>query len=475
MISSFVNMPSITAYSSLLLLVTVTLPIRSDQNYIREKFENEVTELIRYITRGDGAGLAYQWLSTLADGFGSRMVGSNSLEQAIDFLAKSLEDDDFDAVHTEEVPNLPHWIRGADVVEIIEPRHQLLNVLAIGGSQSAVVTGEVVVIHNLDDSKYINVKGKIVVTAQEFAGYPDTVKFRRSVKLFESLGAIGVLIKSITSFSISSPHAGNGAEGTRIPAASLAIEQADMIDRMFQNGEKIVIRMNMKSHSESVTTSRNLIFEITGTKRPSEVVLLTAHLDSWDVGQGAMDDGGGCAAIWSALHSLKRLAKKNPAFKPKRTIRGIFWTAEEQGFLGAKHYYETHKNNTNEAFYFVSETDTGAFKPTNWLSHLSFSGSQQHMKRIKEIIQLLSRHGIQLGLRTSAFQGDVSFWAKDGVPSVNYLPDKAIDYYFYFHHTDGDYVTIFKDGDLEYTASIFAVLGHIIANMDDWGSNNEVH
>ncbi|EJW80390.1 hypothetical protein WUBG_08698 [Wuchereria bancrofti] len=91
------------------------------------------------------------------------------------------------------------------------------------------------------------------------------------------------------------------------------------------------------------------------------------------------------------------------------------------------------------------------------------------MKRLDEIVHLLNRNGILLGLVNNPSQGDVRFWAKDGIPSVNYIPDKAIDYYFYFHHTGGDYITIFKDGDLEYTASIFAVLGHIIANMDNWG------
>uniref|UniRef100_A0A1I7VLJ7 Carboxypeptidase Q n=1 Tax=Loa loa TaxID=7209 RepID=A0A1I7VLJ7_LOALO len=437
-------------------------------------FGNDTTELVHYITEGDGVGLAYQWLTTLVDGFGHRMVGSDSLEKAIDFLAKSLKEDGFDDVHTEDVPDLPKWVRGDDNVQMIEPRYQRLNVLALGGSEPADVIGEVVVIRELDGIQHVNISGKIVVTAQIFRGYPQTVKYRRSVKLFESMGAIGVLIKSITPFSIGSPHAGSGAEGARIPAACLTIEQAEMIGRMFQNGERIVIRMHIKSHSEDRTTSRNLIFQITGQERPSEVVLLSAHLDSWDVGQGALDDGGGCAVVWNALYSLKQLAKTNAAFKPKRTIRGIFWTAEEQGFLGAKHYYITHKNDTTDAFYFVSETDTGAFKPENWLSHLAFSGDQHHMKRLDEIVRLLSRYNMPLTLLKNPSQGDVNFWAKDGIPSVNYIPDKAIEYYFHFHHTDGDYITIFKNGDLEYTASIFAVLGHVIANMDDWGNKQKL-
>ncbi|KAM3718586.1 Carboxypeptidase [Dirofilaria immitis] len=456
---------------SLFFAIIVTFGPVVGQNYVQQMFGDDITKIIQYITKGDGAGLAYEWLSSLVDGFGHRMVGSDNLEKAIDFLAKNLEKDNFDDVHTEEVPNLPKWVRGDDTVYMLEPRCQRLNILAIGGSEPADIVGEVVIIYDLDDAKYIDISGKIVVTAQNFMGYPETVKYRRAVKQFEELGAIGVLVKSITSFSINSPHTGSGAEGAKIPAASLAIEEADMIERICRSGKKVVIRMDMKSHSENLTTSRNLIFQITGNEKPSEVVLLSAHIDSWDIGQGAIDDGGGCAAVWSALHSLKQLGKINAAFKPKRTIRGVFWTAEEQGLLGAMHYYNTHKNNSNEKFYFVSETDTGAFQPTNWLSHLAFSGNRQHMKRLNEIIHLLNKHNIPLGLRNSSSQGDVIFWAKDGVPSINYLPDKAFEYYFYFHHSHGDYLTIFKDGDLEYTAAIFAVLGHVIANMDDWGND----
>uniref|UniRef100_A0A915PXU5 Carboxypeptidase Q n=1 Tax=Setaria digitata TaxID=48799 RepID=A0A915PXU5_9BILA len=432
---------------SLIFIISIAFVTATDQNYIRKTFENDATELIRYITKGKGVGLAYQWLSALVDGFGHRMIGSESLEQSIDFLVKSLKKDGFDDVHTEEVPNLPHWIRGDDVVELIKPRRQRLNVLAVGGCEPADITGEVVVIRDLDDAKQLNVNGKIVVTAQEFKGYFETVKYRRSAKLLKSLGAIGVLVKSITSFSINSPHTGSGAEGIGIPVACLTTEEASMIDRMYRRGREF----------------------------PSEVILLTAHLDSWDVGQGAMDDAGGCAAIWSALHSLKQLGMTNDVFRPRRTIRGIFWTAEEQGFLGAKHYYNTHKNYANETFFFVSETDTGAFKPTNWLSHLAYSANMQQFERLNQIVSLLNINGLPIGLRNSSSQGDVRFWAFDGVPSVNYLPDKAVDYYFYFHHTDGDYITIFKDGDLEYTAAIFAVLGHVIANMDDWGNAMLAH
>ncbi|MCP9264018.1 hypothetical protein DINM_006944 [Dirofilaria immitis] len=382
---------------SLFFAIIVTFGPVVGQNYVQQMFGDDITKIIQYITKGDGAGLAYEWLSSLVDGFGHRMVGSDNLEN------KNLEKDNFDDVHTEEVPNLPKWVRGDDTVYMLEPRCQRLNILAIGGSEPADIVGEVVIIYDLDDAKYIDISGKIVVTAQNFMGYPETVKYRRAVKQFEELGAIGVLVKSITSFSINSPHTGSGAEGAKIPAASLAIEEADMIERICRSGNE----------------------------KPSEVVLLSAHIDSWDIGQGAIDDGGGCAAVWSALHSLKQLGKINAAFKPKRTIRGVFWTAEEQGLLGAMHYYNTHKNNSNEKFYFVSETDTGAFQPTNWLSHLAFSGNRQHMKRLNEIIHLLNKHNIPLGLRNSSSQ----------------------------------------DGDLEYTAAIFAVLGHVIANMDDWGND----
>lgn len=434
---------------------------------IKQKYETNSRQILDYITSGEGSGLAYKWLSDLVDEFGSRHLGSENLERAIDYVVDGLQKDGFDSVHTEEVPNLPWWVRGDDTVEIIEPRRQKLNALAIDGSPPADITAEAVVIRDFDELKDHNITGKIVIFSEKWNGYSKTVKYRSSAKRLQNEGAVGVLVKSIAPFSLATPHTGSGATGSRIPAATITLEEAEMLYRIQSRGKRIVVRMLINSHPNGNTTSRNIIFDIKGREKPSEIVLLSGHIDSWDVGQGALDDGGGLAAVWSALHSIKRLAEKNPAFAPKRTIRGIFWTAEEQGLLGAERYFETHKN-TGEKFIFVSETDQGAFKPTNWHSALQFSGTVEQMKRLDEIVSILNDYHIPLSIQQSNSQGDVQFWSDQGIPSVNYISDKGKDYYFYFHHTNADYITIFEEGDLEYTAAIFAVIAHVIADLDNW-------
>uniref|UniRef100_A0AC35FJY8 Carboxypeptidase Q n=1 Tax=Panagrolaimus sp. PS1159 TaxID=55785 RepID=A0AC35FJY8_9BILA len=387
--------------------------------------------------------------------------------KSIDFVTERLKKDGFDNVHTEDVPNLPHWIRGDDKVTMIEPRNLELNILAVSGTDPTNITGEVIVAHTFEELSNLNATGKIVLLIPEWKGYFKTVQFRRGGDTIEKAGGIGLMVKSIGPFSIGSPHTGSGASKAVIPTVCLTIEEAELMERLIKRGKKVVVNMNLKSKNVGKITSRNIIFDITGSEKPDEVVLLSGHIDSWDVGQGAMDDGGGMAAVWQAMLTIKRLAAENPAFKPKRTIRGVYWTAEEQGLFGAKHYFEEHKNGS-ETFFFVSETDQGAFRPRTLKSKFNFMGNKHEQKRIQQIATLLTENDIPISVNPSNLQGDVQFWADDGVPSINYVSEQGEDYYFYFHHTSGDYMTIFKNDDLQYTSAVFAALGHVLANVEAW-------
>uniref|UniRef100_A0A914WQP7 Carboxypeptidase Q n=1 Tax=Plectus sambesii TaxID=2011161 RepID=A0A914WQP7_9BILA len=431
-----------------------------------EPFENHTKALFTYITAGEGRGVAFDWLAELVDTFGHRHLGTAALEDAIDFTVERLKADGFDNVHTEDVPDLPHWERGDDLAELIEPRRHKLNILAVDGSPSADVTAEAIVVQSFDElnakAKSGKVEGKIVVFLEKWSGYTQTVKYRGSAAIVEKAGGVGVLIKSIGTFSLYSPHTGSGARGANVPAACITTEEAEMMYRMQERGNKLVIHLNFTSREVGTVTSRNTVFEITGSEKPKEIVLLSGHMDSWDVGQGALDDGGGCAAVWHALLVLKKFG-----VRPKRTIRVVLWTAEEQGLLGAKAYHKAH-NDSDETFFFVSETDQGAFRPKSWSSHLTFSGTTEQMKTYDDIVLLINSFGVPLSIEPKAEQGDVTFWAKEGVPASNYITEQGRDYYFYFHHTDADYMTIFKDGDLEFTSAMYATLAHVIANMDSW-------
>ncbi|VDM39879.1 unnamed protein product [Toxocara canis] len=372
-------------------LKRVTLQVQFGDDII-EKFRKSSHELLDFVIKGNGSGIACEWLSRLVDEFGHRHLGSENLDKAIDYVVNGLKEDGFDNVHTEEVPDLPKWVRGDDIVEMID--FSLYN--------------------RIQDH---NVSGKIVVFAQKWMGYSKTAKYRRAAMKVQEIGAVGVLVKSITPYSLALPHTGSGARGSRIPALAITLEEADMLLRMQNRGKKIVIRLDIKSHPDGIVASRNILFEIRGD----------------------------CL----------------------ETIRVAFWTAEEQGLLGARYYYKTHKNDTHERFVFVSETDQGAFKPTNWYSSFEFAGSKKQMARLDQIVEILNDYGIPLSILTNDKQGDIQPWADEGIPSVNYLPDRGREYYFRYHHTDADYMSIFKEGDLEYTAAIFGVLAHIVANTEE--------
>ena len=172
------------------------------------------------------------------------------------------------------------------------------------------------------------------------------------------------------------------------------MEEAELLERLYHRHRKVVVRLSIKSKQLGKTTSRNTVFEILGSEYPNEIILLSGHIDSWDVGQGALDDGGGLAAVWQAMKAIQELGKRDVAFVPKRflgkmnsahsffrTIRGVFFTAEEQGFLGSRAYYNAHNGSIpeDESFFFVSETDQGAFRPTTSKSMLAFMGEEKHV------------------------------------------------------------------------------------------------
>ncbi|CAI4226355.1 unnamed protein product [Auanema sp. JU1783] len=423
--------------------------------------------LLDYITKVR-RGAAFDWLAELCDDFGHRKTGSVALENAIDHVVEGLRKDGL-AVHTEPVPGLPNWIRGNDNAFVVEPRLHRLSILALDGSPPGQVQAEVVVLHLLSELETVNVKDKIVLFAEKWLGYKDTVAFRSSAKKVAAKGALAVLIKSVTPFSIGSPHTGFGARGSTIPAACVTLEEADMIERWVNRGKTVKVKMDIVSMEvNEPIISRNVVFDIKGSQFPNEIVLLSGHIDSWDVGQGAMDDGGGIASVHEAILAIHQLSIRHPEFRPKRTIRGVFWTAEEQGMLGSRHYFNEHYNKTDETFIFVSETDQGAFRPFNLHSRIAVQSGAKEFEKISEIVKKLNIYGFPLTTTSDDEQGDVQPFADAGVPSAQYRSDRADEYYFNFHHTQGDYMTIFKDGDLEATSAIFAALAHNIANMDSW-------
>ncbi|MDH3458446.1 MAG: M28 family peptidase, partial [Gemmatimonadota bacterium] len=252
---------------------------------------------------------AYARLSELVDRFGNRLSGSANLERALDWIMTEMERDGLENVRGEPVM-VPRWVRGAESAELIEPRRRALPMLGLGGSVGTPPGGiqaEVMVVGSWDEleARAAEARGKIVLFNVPFTGYGRTVQYRLLGAIAAArAGAVAALLRSVTPYSLQTPHTGAMSyvdDAPQIPFAAITVEDAMMLQRMADRGEPIVVRLVMGAETLPDAPSRNVVAELTGTEYPEEIVVLGGHIDSWDVGQGAMDDGGGSVAAWEAV------------------------------------------------------------------------------------------------------------------------------------------------------------------------------
>src|SRR5438552_3856671 len=287
----------------------------------------------RIITAATADSAAWNKLAELTDGFGNRLSGSQALERAIDWILARMKAEGLDNPHTEPAM-VPHWVRGHEKAELLEPRYVELPMLGLGGSVATPrggIEAPVLVVSSFDELKAhaADARGKIVLFDVPFTGYGQTVAYR-GVGAIEAAkaGAVAALIRAVGPFGMRTPHTGSMApyDSTvrKIAAAAITMEDAAMLHRMQARGQRIVVRLEMEAQTLPDAPSRNVMAEITGREKPDEVVVFGGHIDSWDVGTGAMDDGGGMVIAWEAVRLLKKLG-----LAPRRTIRAVGWTNEE--------------------------------------------------------------------------------------------------------------------------------------------------
>ncbi|HEX5574330.1 MAG TPA: M28 family peptidase, partial [Gemmatimonadales bacterium] len=242
---------------------------------------------------------AYTRLGMLVDTYGPRLSGSPALESAIDWILEQMKSDGLENVRGERVM-VPHWVRGAESAELLKPRKTRLAMLGLGGSVATPakgITAPVLVVSSFDEltARAAEAKGKIVLFDAPFTSYRETVHYRvDGASAAARVGAVASLIRSVASFSIHNPHTGvmhYDSTVARIPAAALSVEDAEMLHRFQNRGQPVVLTLRMSARTLPDAASRNVIGEIRGRERPDEVVVLGGHVDSWDVGQGAVDDG----------------------------------------------------------------------------------------------------------------------------------------------------------------------------------------
>ncbi|NXT21326.1 CBPQ Carboxypeptidase, partial [Syrrhaptes paradoxus] len=396
--------------------------LRRDDSYPKtfEDMKNEIagyTDIAKSIidlsVYGKAQNRSYERLAVFADTVGPRLSGSKNLDTAIKYMFSALQEDGLENVHLEPV-KVPHWERGEEFAVMLEPRKHSIAILGLGNSIATPpqgITAEVIVVASFDElrRRAQEAKGKIVVYNEPFISYGKTVQYRSQGAVEAAkVGALASLIRSVASFSIHSPHTGwqnYQPDVPRIPTACISVEDAEMMSRMSLRGTRIVVHLKMGAKTYPDSLSFNTVAEIVGSKYPDQIVLVSGHLDSWDVGQGAMDDGGGAFISWEVLSLLKDLG-----LRPKRTLRLVLWTAEEQGGVGAEQYYQLHKENISN-FDIVMESDEGTFKP----SGLGFTGNAKARDIVKEVMALLQPINV-----TDVYDGasgtDIGFWMRDGVP-----------------------------------------------------------
>ncbi|KAM6171248.1 carboxypeptidase Q [Erethizon dorsatum] len=426
-------------------------------------YKDVAKAIIDLAVYGKSQNRSYERLALLVDTVGPRLSGSENLEKAIQIMYRNLQEDGLESVHLEPV-RIPRWERGEESAVMLAPRIHRMAILGLGGSIGTPpegITAEVLVVTSFDElqRKASEARGKIVVYNQPYISYAMTVQYRvRGAVEAAKVGALASLIRSVAPFSIYSPHTGMQEyqdSVPKIPTACITVEDAEMLSRMAFRGNKIVIQLKMGAKSYPDTDSYNTVAEITGSKYPEQVVLVSGHLDSWDVGQGAIDDGGGAIISWEALSLIKDLG-----LRPKRTLRLVLWTAEEQGGLGAFHYYQLHKINISN-YSLVMESDSGFFLTTG----LQFTGSEKARAIMEEVMSLLQPLNITQVFR-DAEGTDINFWIQAGVPGAS-LYDDDLYKYFHFHHSHGDTMTAMDPKRMNIAAAVWAVVSYVIADMEE--------
>jgi hypothetical protein len=444
-------------------LACVRVLSAQDTGSLTERYRDTANKLID-AALADRGGM--ERLSYLCDRIGNRLSGTPALEKAIAWAAAQMKADGLSNVTTPPV-KVPHWVRGNESAALVEPVNRPLTILGLGGSVATPkkgITAEVVPVASFEEMERLGrsaVEGKIVLFNAPYESYNRTVAYRTTGPSHAArLGAVAALVRSVTPVSIQSPHTGalEYAEGfPKIPAAAVTVEDALLIQRLSDAGNAVSVHLEMEAHFLPDAESANVIGELPGRERPEEVVVIGGHIDSWDVGQGALDAATGCITALEAIHLIHQLG-----LQPRRTLRVAFWTNEENGGAGGEAYRAWIGNGVKNHVAAI-EMDGGAEKPVGF--GLSATGDLQAMlARVREIGRLLERvdaGSIQIG----GGGADIAPTMADGVPG---LAMRTVGtHYFDWHHSRADTIDKVRPEDLRANIAAMAVMAYVLADMPE--------
>lgn len=430
-----------------------------------------VAEVLR--DRALEASDAYSIVESLTVEVGPRPAGTEADRRAVAWAQKKMRELGFDRVYTEQI-EVPLWTRGHAHARVISPFPQPLVVTALGYSEATPeggVTAEIVAFEDLaafQKAPARKVRDKIVFINKRMErtrtgeGYGPAVSMRsQGMRVAAEKGAAALMIRSVGTSTDRFAHTGmmsiEGVENP-VPALALSVPDANLLESMLERGKPVVVKLDVHNQRQADGPSFNVIGEITGRELPEEVVVIGAHLDSWDEGTGALDDGAGVAVVMETARLIAELPNR-----PRRTLRVVLFGAEELGLLGAKQYVEAHADRL-EDIKVISESDFGAGRIWRFDTRIP----EEKFGIADQMMQLLAPLGIERGHNRSSGGPDSSVFVARGVPAFGLYQDGTD--YFDYHHTPNDTLDKVDPENLRQNVAAWIVVSFLAAEMQgDFG------
>ncbi|RZA34028.1 MAG: peptidase M28 family protein [Lysobacteraceae bacterium] len=439
---------------------------------------NDPAALAKIRDTAMGSDYAWQRMADMTDLIGPRLSGSPGAAAAVTQVAEAMRK--LGARVTLQPVKVPHWVRGLETGELVDyagrPQGitQRVVLTALGGSGATPASGlvaPVVVVKSFDELKArgAEVKGRIVLFDVAFdqhqadrglAGqaYGQASAYRRDgPRLAAELGAVAALVRSVGGASYRLPHTGSTGllDNARIPAAAVTAEDAMLMSRLAGRGP-LSMKLVLTPQNLPDADSYNVIADLPGTDKPEEIVIVSGHLDSWDLATGAHDDAAGVASAMAVLETLKKLD-----YRPRRTIRMIAWMNEENGMRGARGYLAAEQANAEKHIGAI-ESDNGAGRPFGLRASVPATSS----KLFAPLQAALQPIGAGLFRREDALStGDLSGLERAGVPSFAPLIDTSR--YFDYHHTPADTLDKVDPDHLRRHVALMAATSWFLANIEE--------
>ncbi|HVG23082.1 MAG TPA: M20/M25/M40 family metallo-hydrolase [Thermoanaerobaculia bacterium] len=415
---------------------------------------------------------AYDHLAYLTDEIGPRLSGSRNAEKAVRWTTSQFREWGID-VRNEPVM-VPHWVRGAERGRLVS-HDQPLVLTALGGSVATPangITADVIEVTSYEELAKLgraHIAGKIVFynapmdmalveSGRAFEAYSKAVIFRGTgASHAAEYGAVASVIRSVASASLRTPHTGSlryDEKQPKIPAAALSTEDAELVHRLLARGDRVRMQLTLTPRTLPDVQSANVVAEIRGSERPEEIVLIGGHLDSWDLGTGAIDNGSGCAMVMETMRALKELG-----LKPKRTIRAVLFMNEENGLRGGHAYFDGAARREELHRHIAAiESDAGAAPPTGFITTYEGKALESLERRTRGLLRIAP-----MKFTSSKHTGaDTSPLVDAGVPGFGLVPEPR--HYFDYHHSAADTLDKVDPKALAQNTAAVAALAWTLAN-----------